>query len=198
MKLKPIYIYLSLFAIFVAAVIFFSKDTKKPESADQNRQMPNDEIHSKMNPGDAPSKSNVMKEALAKMNELKAAVEKNPNDTAKVKEYADLLTVHQPEEALKLYTRIYNIDPRRIDILFQLTLVYFNKGDYTKAEEFNNHILALQKNNLLAYYNTGAIAEAKGDRSKAKSIWQEIAVKHSKEEIGRVAMESIKELELKK
>jgi tetratricopeptide (TPR) repeat protein len=197
-KLKPIYIYLSLFAIFVATVIFFTNDSKKNAPSDETRQMPNDEIHSKSNSGDQPSRSNVTKEAIENMNRLREAFEKNPDDTVKVREYADLLTVHQPEEALKLYTRIYNIDPKRIDILFQLTLVYFKKGDFDRSEEFNNRILSLQKNNMLAYYNTGAIAEAKGNRTKARLIWQEIASKHSREEIGRIAMESIKQLDRKK
>ncbi|MHB8906552.1 MAG: tetratricopeptide repeat protein [Melioribacteraceae bacterium] len=203
MKIKPIYIYLGVIIVFIAAVIFFSRTTKDSNTASAispEAQMPNDDIHSKMKSqgnGDSPNKSNVMKEAVDKINNLKAAVEKNPNDTLKTREYADLLIAHKPDEAIKLYERIIKTDPKRTDILLQLTYVYFNQGNINKAEEYNSKVLSVDKNNLIAQYNIGGLAQAKGDEKKAIAIWQDLAKKYPQTEVGSIAGEVVKQLSQK-
>jgi tetratricopeptide (TPR) repeat protein len=201
MKFKPIYIYLGVFLVFVLAIVFFSGVAKESNSAGtiaEGAQMPDDDIHGGMRSrgnGDMPSKDNVMKEATEKMNALKLEVEKNPNDTSKVREYADMMAVHNPEEAIKLYQRIIKIDPKRVDILLQLTFTYYNMGNLDKAVEFNDRVLSVDKNNLYAQYNLGGLAQAKGDNKKAIAIWKELAKKNPNTEVAHIAEQAAKQLE---
>ena len=201
MKIKPIYIYLGVFVIFVAAVVFFSNATKNSKLANElkpNAEMPKDDIHKEMaqqGNGDMPSKSNVMQEALEKMNTLKAVVEKNPNDTLKVREYAEMVQAHEPDEAIKLYENILKVGPKRTDLLLELTFLYFNKGDIKKAEEYNNKVLNIDKSNMIANYNLGGLAQAKGDIKTAKTIWQDLAKKYPNTQIGNMAGELAKQLD---
>lgn len=203
MKVKPIFIYLGVFLVFVAAVIFFSKSTQKSNSAteiNQQAQMPNDDIHGKMKSqgnGDVPSKSNVMEDAVQKINTLKTAYEQNPNDTASVRNYADVLLAHKPDEAIKLYEKILRVNPKRTDILLQLTFVYFNQGDIKKADEYNSRVLTIDNNNLIAKFNVGGLAQAKGDEKKARAVWQDLSNKYPQTEVGKLAANIIKQLDQK-
>lgn len=200
MKIKPIYFYLGAFVIFIGALIIFSNVTKESSGANQsgmNGQMPTDEIHSGMRSkeGGGPSKNDLRKDAVDKMNQLKAEVEKNPRDTAKVRMLADMLSAHEPDQAIAYYENILKIDNKRTDILLQLTFSYYNKGDLKKAVEYNNKVLAVDKNNLFALYNSGGLAQAQGDKQKAIKIWKEIAGKYPKTEVGHIAGEAAKQLE---
>ena len=201
MKIKPIYIYLGIFVIFIIAVLFFSNSAKNSNQAREinpNAQMPSDDVHkgiTEQGNGDMPSKSNVMKEAVEKMNALKAAVDKNPNDTLKVREYAEMVQAHDPNEAIKLYENILKVGPKRTDLLLELIFLYFNKGDLKKAEEYNNKVLSIDKTNLIANYNLGGLAQAKGDLQKAKSIWLDLAKKYPNTQIGHMAGELAKQLD---
>ncbi|PKL81574.1 MAG: hypothetical protein CVV24_14540 [Ignavibacteriae bacterium HGW-Ignavibacteriae-3] len=202
MKLKPVYVYLGVFILFIAAVVYFSSTTKNSnKSVDINSQaqMPDDDIHGKMKSqgnGDMPSRENLMAGAVEKINNLKSDYEKNPNDTLKIRSYADVLIAHKPEEALKLYEKILKVDPKRIDILLQMTYMTFNQGDVKKAEEFNNRALTLDPNNLIARFNTAGLAQANGDEKKAKLIWKELAAKNSDTEVGRIASELLKQMDI--
>lgn len=201
MKIKPIYVYLGVFVVFIAAIAFFSGVTKQSNGASalsEGAQMPDDDIHSGMRTrgnGEIPGKDNVMKEMVEKMNALKAAIEKNPSDTAKVREYADMQITHNPEEAIKLYENILKIDPKRTDIMLQITFTYYNTGDVEKAIEYNNKVLSVDKNNLYAQYNIGGLAQAKGDNKKAITVWKELAKKYPKTEVGHIAEQAAKQLE---
>jgi len=201
MKIKPIYIYLGVFVIFILAVLFFSNAAKNSNTAKElnpNAQMPNDDVHkgiAEQGNGDMPSKSNVMKEAVEKMNALKAAVAKNPNDTLKVREYAEMVQAHDPDEAIKLYEGILKVGPKRTDLLLELTFLYFNKGDIKKAEEYNNKVLSIDKNSLIANYNLGGLAQAKGDIKTAKAIWQDLAKKYPNTQVGSMAGELAKHID---
>lgn len=201
MKVKPIYIYLGVLIVFIAAMVFFSKTTQNSNNASEinpQAQIPEDDIHSKMKSqgnGDVPSKSNVMQDAFERINNLKADVEKNPNDTLKVRQYADVLIAHKPEEAIKLYERILKVDSKRTDILLQLTFVYFNQGDVKKAEEYNSKVLSVDNNNIIAKFNTAGLAQAKGDEKKAKTIWQDLANKYPQSEVGQLAAQLVKQLD---
>lgn len=202
MKLKPIYIYLTIFVVFIISIVLFSNSTKKSNLTDNqqmNGQMPEDDVHKNLKSqgnGDAPSASNVMKEAIERMNKLKEEVNKNPNDTLKLREYADMLTLaHKPDEAIEYYSKILKFDPKRIDVLLQLTYVHFNKGDLDKALEYTNKALQVDKNNLIANYNLGAVLNAKGDKRQAILIWKNLAQKYPNTDVGHIAKESAKQLE---
>ncbi len=204
MKFKSIYVYLGVIVVFIFAIVFFSGVTKKANntvSFSEGSQMPDDEIHGGMRSrgnGEMPGKENVMQEMKEKMNTLKMAIEKNPNDTAKVREYADLQIAHNPEEAIKLYERIIKVDPKRTDILLQLTFTFYNIGDIEKAIEYNNKVLSIDKNNLFAQYNVGGLAQVKGDNKKAIAIWKEIVKKYPNSEVAHIAEQAAKQLEMAK
>ncbi len=196
MKLKPIYVYLSAFVVFIVAIVIFSNyssESKGTAAVSENAQMPQDDMHKGMGSGEmgAPSKSNVMEEAIKKLNELKAAYQKNPSDTMKMREYADMASfAHKTEEAQKIYEKLLNMDPKRIDILLQLTFVEFTNKNFDKALDYTNRIIKLDKNNLPAVYNSAAIYNEMGDKKKAVSIWNDLAKKYPKTEIGHMAEQS--------
>lgn len=201
MKLKPIYIYLIVSAAFIISVIIFSPSAKKLNVNTQinpHGQIPNDEIHKGIteNNKDMPSKSNVTKEAVEKLNQLKSEYEKNPNDTLKIREYADMLTLaHKPEQAIELYEKILKVDSNRIDVLLHLTFLYFNKGELDKAEYYTNKILSIRNNYPLALYNLGVISEVKGNSQKAKYYWNEVIKKDPNSKLAQNAKEMLKTLE---
>lgn len=179
MKIKPVYSYVILFLVFIISLVIFlpgAKDSNKIKISPHG-QMPDDEFHRELSQNDAdiPSKSNVAKDAIEKLNQLKKDYEKNPNDTLKARLYADMLMLsHQEEKAIELYEKILNVDKNRIDVLLHLTYLYFNKGELNKAEEATNQILSIRKNFPLALYNMGVISQVKGDSKKAKFFWNEV------------------------
>lgn len=198
MKFKPLYTYLSLIVILVLILVVFTQknNNNKPSQDITSREIPNDDIHKGLKNGEAPNKSNVSADIMHKLEELKKGAEENPDDTLKLKEYADFLTeAHKPDEALKYYQKILKVDPKRIDVLFSLSFIYYNKQDYDKSEEYTNRILSYDKNNPLALYNLGAISATKGDKNKAKNIWKEIITKYPNSEAATTAEKSLSSLE---
>ena len=197
MKFKPLYAYLSLIVILIVLLVVFTQKNKSNETAGDitNQEIPNDDIHKGLQNGEAPNKSNVSADIIRKMEELKKEAEKNPNDTLKLKEYADFLAeAHKPDEAIKYYQKILNIDPKRTDVLFSLSFIFYNKRDYDKSEEYTNKILSYDKNNPLALYNLGAISATRGDKNKAKKIWNGIIEEYPNSEAAKTAEESLSNL----
>jgi tetratricopeptide (TPR) repeat protein len=198
MKFKPLYAYLGLVAILIVLLVVFTQKHNNNNSAPDitNQEMPNDDIHKGLQNGEAPNKSNVSADIIHKMEELKKEAEENPNDTLKLKRYADFLTeAHKPDEAIKYYHKILNINPKRTDVLFALSFIYYNKHDYNKSEDYTNQILSYDKNNPLALYNLGAISATKGDKEKAKEIWNGIITKFPNSEAAKTAEESLSNLD---
>lgn len=142
--------------------------------------MPNDSIHNILkNPSaSSPSKENVSPEFKKQLEDLKAKSERNPKDVEILKEYADFLaSAHQPDEALKVYERILKINPKHKEVLFTLAFIYYSRQDFAQAEIFTNKILAIDSEDHQALYNLGAINAAKGNKNKAKEIWENL-IKH--------------------
>lgn len=199
MKIKPLYIYLILFTAFIIGIVVFSNLNSKGENQKEiSQQIPDDDIHRGMSgDGDMPSGTNVTEDARKRLEEYKTNYEKNPNDTLKAREYADMLKMaHQNDKAIELYEKILEKDSKRIDLLLELTFLYFNNGDLKKAEELTNNILKIENNNQLAIYNSGAIAASKGENLKAKSIWEGLAKKFPGTDIAHIAKQSIMQLEM--
>ncbi|MEW6507915.1 MAG: tetratricopeptide repeat protein [Bacteroidota bacterium] len=196
MKIKPLYIYLVLFTSFIAGMVIF-RNLNSSGSEDLTKKMPNDEIHGSIGKeGEMPSGSNVLEDARKRLEELKVKYEKNPNDTLRIREYADLLKLaHQTELAIDLFEKIISKDPKRIDIMLELTFLYFNEGNLDKADKYTNSILKIDKENKIGLYNSGAIAAARGDNAKAKLIWQGIVKKFPDTEIAFISQQSLMELE---
>ncbi|MDH7603324.1 MAG: tetratricopeptide repeat protein [Melioribacter sp.] len=201
MRIKSLYIYVIIFTAFIISLIIFSPSAKEPTLQTQinpHGQMPDDDIHRGMsqNTEDMPSKSNVAKEALEQLNQLKEDYEKNPEDTVKIRNYADMLTLaHQHDKAIELYEKILKVDSKRIDILQHLTFLYFNKGELDKAEEMSKKILTIKKDYPLALYNLGVISHIKGDNQKAKYYWNEVLKKEPDSKLAKNAKELLQNLE---
>lgn len=200
LKFSPAVFYPLLVVVLVLLIVLFTSfNEKKGESPKEfdHSAMPDDDIHRNFKHPEmgSPSKSNVMAEVKKQMEALKNEIDKNPSDTAKIREYADLLAAgHFPEEAIMYYNHILKLDPKRIDVLFAITFLYYSKGDIDKAEETTNQILKTDKENLLARYNLGAIEAARGNNKKAKEIWEEIIKKHPDSEAAEIAKNSIQSL----
>lgn len=198
-NIKPIYIY--LFGIIIAIAAFFvissnnSTDKNLPLNNIANKEMPQDSIHKALMNGEKPGKDNVMASVMKRMEKLKKAVEENPRDTVKLKQYADFLAVaHQPEESLIYYNKILKINPKRVDILFSEAYLKYSTQKYDDAENILNKIISIDKTNLKAYYNLGAIEVTKGNKTKAKEIWSKLAKEHPGTEIGKLAKQSLSKI----
>ncbi len=196
MKIRPLYIYVAL-VILAFVILFFASQnndsSSEVPSSISGKEMPKDAVHEGLT--ENPSGANVSKEFKAKMEALKKEVDANPNDTLKMREYADLLTAsHQPNKALPYYQKILNKDPKRKDILFSLTFIYYTDKNYDKAEEITNKILTYDKNDLEAVYNLGAIAAARGNKAKAKDIWTKLVKEHPDAKAAKLAQNSLTQL----
>jgi TolA-binding protein len=203
MKLKMIHIYLIIFAVGVTILIMFiqntgSNNSKKVAPVDiANKQMPADELHKGLNNPTAPppTKENVSEGFKHELNALEKEFNNNPKDTSVIRKYADLLAAsHKQDEAIPLYEKILKINPHRTDILFSLSFIYYNKGDFFNAEETTKKILIYDKKNPQALYNIGAIAASKGDSRKAREIWTKLITDYPTSETAGLAKESLGKL----
>ena len=201
MKIKPLYIYVAAIAVVILALFILdagtSNEVNNPTMGMQNQEMPMDDIHKGLSASGEgmPSKSNVSQDIMQRMAMLKSEVEANPNDTAKVREYADLIGMaHKQKEAINLYNSILAKDPKRIDIYLSLTLLYYNQGNLDKAEECTNNILKYEPQNLEATYNSGIIYAAKGNKERAKEIWEGLVKNYPDTEAADFARQSLQKL----
>jgi len=193
MKLKPLYIYLLGFAAFIVIIIFFAIKREDPVGAggDIGKRMPADNIHQGMKEG-MPGMG-AMSEAFKKREaDLKSALEKNPNDTLKLREYAEfMMMAHKPLESLKYLEQIAKLDPKRIDILLNMTYIYDIQGNLQKAEEMTNKVLSANRKHPAANFNLGVIMQKKGDAAKAKQIWESVIRNNPGTEIALKAKNAI-------
>lgn len=203
MKIKPIFIYLGIFIIAVLMIVIFTRENETVEMANNPHgqmsegEMPNDDIHKGMNMGGAkaPGSDNVTSNIKHQMEMLKKTVEENPQDTASVRIYAEMLaSAHQAPKAVELLKSILEIDPNRVDVMLTITFVEYNRGNYDVAGEYTSKILKLEPNNPEAFYNNGAIEAAKGNKDKAKEIWQDLIKKIPGTEAARLARSSLDKL----
>ncbi len=196
MKIKPLYIYLIVFAVFIAAFIIFSGNGDKTSNPHEGMgQMPNDDVHKGIGSGQNPSSSNVTESAKKKLEDLKTSYEKNPKDTLTAREYAEMLSMaHQPEKAIEIYQNILSTDSKRSDIMLDLTFLYYNKGDFDKAESYTKSMLALDANNPYAFFNLAIIEHAKGDIPRAKKQLEETIKKFPGMQIAKDAQQLLDEI----
>ena len=199
MKIKPTYFYLGLVVIVIIYLFIStqSNDNKNLASNSQNKEMPQDDVHKGMNPPgqQTPSKSNVSGDILKHMELLKKDVEKNPNDTVKLKAYADFLYMaHQTDKALPLYQKLAKLSPKNSDVHFSLAYIYYSNHDLDKAERETDIVLSYDQNNPQALYNKGAIIAGKGDKAKAKNIWNDIVKKYPGTEAAHLAESALQKL----
>lgn len=200
MKFKPIYLYgvIALAVIVTLLVVSQSSNTDEKVKGDiTNKQMPMDDVHKKLNNGmmQDPSGSNVSEEAKHKIEVMKKDVDANPNDTLKMREYADFLAAaHKPDDALLYYQKILDKDKRRKDIYFSITYIYYTKGDLVKAEDVTKTMIKLFPADPMANYNLGAIEATKGNKDKAREIWTKLIEENLDNETTELAKNSINRL----
>ncbi len=200
MKFKISYLYLLIGVAVIVILFILSNDNRTPDAAAgniENQEMPNDEVHKGLqDPVDGnPSKSNVSSEVYKRMDMLKKEVEANPNDTSKMREYAEFMAAaHRQDEAILYYRKILNVDPERNDVLFNLSIIYYTRQDYDNAEKYTSQILKNDKNNTQAIYNLGAIAASRGQKERARNIWNELISKYPNDETSELAKSSLEKL----
>jgi len=203
-KFSPVVVYPGIMILAAVIIIFFSTDfsSKKSVSSVPNagpitsEKMPSDDLHKNMGTGTPPSKDNVITDIKKRMETLKTDVEKDPNDTVKIREYADMLSAgHGQADAIKYYEMILKKDPKRVDILQALGYLYYMQQNLNQAEAYIAKAYALDKNNFQALFNLGAIAATKGDNAKAKKIWNEIIAKRPNSEVAKLAQDGIRQLQ---
>ena len=200
MKFKPLYLYLTIaLAAVIILIIVASQNSDETTgvSSELNQNMPNDDVHKNLmkQGSNQPSKENVSEEYRNKMAELKAEVEKNPDDTLALKRYADFLSAaHNMNDAINYYEKILKVDPKREDIHFALAVLYYHKQDYARCEDENNQVLSFDPKNQMALYNLGAVAATRGEINKAKAFWNQVIAIDSESETSKLAQESLKKL----
>ena len=175
---------------------FITQDTKQTIPAPGNiggNQMPQDQVHKGLQ--QPPGASNVMPEVMQKMEEMKKDVDTHPNDTLKIREYADFLAeAHQKDQALLYYQKILNINPKRKDILFIVAYINYSNRNFAEAEKDLKKVLNFDKKNVQAYYNLGAIAASQGEKVKAEQIWTKLIMEFPDSPLAQKAKESITQL----
>ena len=177
MKFKMIYLYASLILIITVILLITTTSDQTASTSGtediKNKEMPSDEVHKGLNDQSAPRKENVTSTVFERLEEMKKEVEQNPNDTLKLRELADFLTAaHKPDEAIPYYEKILKIDSNKKDVLFNLSFIYNNKRNFMQAEKYTSKILKLDPKDSQALYNLGAINASRGDKKKAREIWE--------------------------
>jgi tetratricopeptide (TPR) repeat protein len=76
-------------------------------------------------------------------------------------------TKNQKNEAIGVYKKIINYDPRYENALFNLGLLYFDMDSIDKAQAHFNMVIGEAPTFYKAYYYRGLIAEKQGDKSAA-------------------------------
>lgn len=194
MKLKPIYVYISLIAVALITIVSISNSDDKVTDL---HDIPNDEVHNSLNSGKMgePSGSNVNSEIYDRMKKYEEHITQNPSDTSTMKEYAELLfAAHKQEEAVELYEKILAADPNRIDMLKTLSIIEFNKGDFISSKAKIAKILALDPKNPEALYNMGVIETKVGDIQAARIQWENLLKFHPNTKMSDMAKESLERL----
>ena len=111
------------------------------------------------------------------------------------KEYADLLgSSHRVSEAMPLYDRLLEINPRRVDVLLIQGYLHYRDGNMESAEEVTQRILDIDPSHANAKYNIGAIALERGDTSRAVNVWKNLIEKHPTSQTARIAERSLTNL----
>lgn len=196
MKFKLIYLYGIIFIAVMVTLIIISKSNPSKKSDKENVisiQKPKDDLSNSLGiQNQNPSSANVSKEVFEKLDRMKKLADAKPPDTLRVREYADFLAAaHQPDEAIKYYEKILTVDKKRKDIYLAITLIYYNQSKLDKAEEITNQILKLFPKDAMATYNLGAIEATKGNKVKAREIWEKLIASDPDNETAILAKNSI-------
>jgi len=195
LKIKTPYIYLIAIILLILGVVIISQfQGPSVENLDVSEQMPDDETHRNLR--NQHGRMGLNEEAKKTMQELEKAVKENPNDTAKIREYADFLAMaHKIDEAQSYYEKILSLDKKRKDIMLNLSTIFYNKGELDKAFRITNDILKLDSKDVNAIYNLGVIEATRGNYDIAKKHWEKIVNDYPNSEVAKFASQSLGRLE---
>ncbi|MFA7289306.1 MAG: tetratricopeptide repeat protein [Melioribacteraceae bacterium] len=196
MKLKPIYIYGIVIIVAAIVIAIFSSNifTSENPAGTSNSGAPDDAMHQSMR-GKMPSKDNVDKSSMQKLQQLEREVEANPNDTLKMKKLSSYYAIgHQKEKAISLLEKILVKGPNRVDILQALTYMEYVQKNFTKAESYNNQVFKLTNGSLESQFNIAVLEEGKGNVDKAKTLYQSLIKKHPKTDIAKMAQAALERI----
>jgi tetratricopeptide (TPR) repeat protein len=196
-KFKIIYLYGFIFITVILVLIITSQsgsNLSTDKSSIRSEEIPQDSIHQNLGM-ETPSSSNVNKDVIIKLKEMKILADALPIDTMKNREYADfLIAAHKPAEAVNYYYKILKIDNKRKDILLSLTQAYYIKNDLDSAENITKKILQFFPGDQQATYNLGAIEATKGNKDKAREIWNRLIIDHPNTETAELAKDALNKL----
>lgn len=196
-KFKIIYLYGIIFIAVILVLIITSQSGSNISTNKSNirsEEIPQDSIHQNLGI-ETPNSSNVNKDVIIKLKEMKIQADALPIDTMKNREYADfLIAAHKPAEAVNYYNKILKIDNKRKDILLSLTQAYYIKNDLDSAENITKKILKIFPGDQQATYNLGAIEATKGNKDKAREIWNRLIIDHPNTETAELAKDALNKL----
>lgn len=199
MKFKPIYLYGFILLAVITTLIVISRSNSSKETVKGDitqKQMPKDDVHKNLSTQQQnPTSANVNQEVFKKLEVMKKLADAKPTDTLKIREYADFLSAaHKPDEAIRYYEKILSIDKKRKDIYLSITLDYYNLNKLDKAEEVTRRMLQIFPNDPMANYNIGAIEATKGNKEKAREIWNKLINNNPADKISELAKSSMSKL----
>lgn len=199
MKFKPIYLYGFILLAVITTLIVISRSNSSKETVKGDitqKQMPQDDVHKNLGTQQQyPTGATVNQEVFKKLEVMKKLADAKPTDTLKIREYADFLSAaHKPDEAIRYYEKILSIDKKRKDIYLSITLDYYNLNKLDKAEEVTRRMLQIFPNDPMANYNIGAIEATKGNKEKAREIWNKLINNNPADKISELAKSSMSKL----
>jgi tetratricopeptide (TPR) repeat protein len=104
-------------------------------------------------PGDAQGQQN-QQAAMAEIQQLRAYVEKNPNDASAVRKLADLnFDIQNWRRAQELYSHYLELKPNDPDVMTDLGITYRGVKDYGKALDLFRQTQKLSPGHWQALYN---------------------------------------------
>ena len=206
MKNKINYIYIILVVVFIGVLAYTILNEPNPATQPQSvssatgsesKLPPNHPPLDKMNEGGAdgmqqPSRANVSKEIMKKIDEMKHAVENDPKNTAALRELANFMfDAHQMAEAEKYYKMIIDKEPKNTEARLDYSICLYHLKKYDAAITATTEILSYESHNTNALYNLGALNATIGKNDEAIQWWEKTIATDAKSENANKAKQGI-------
>lgn len=196
MKFNKMYVYILGLVFAVAGVVVVATMTGGKKTApvlNEGSELPNDETHSGLGGGQQPGPGNVKEDIKKKMADLEKAANENPNDTAKLLEYADFMGMaHQPDKSIDGFLKYLKINPKNAEVLVKVSSLYYQKQDFPNALAYLNRALQIDPKNTESIYYLGMIEKSAGDGTKAKATWEKLIKEYPGSPGAKMAQEELK------
>jgi len=131
-----------------------------------------------------------------RLDDLQAALEANPGDTAALAELSGIwLTAHQPERGLALSQQWTEVAPESVEAWLQLVAAYGLLQRWDEALEANRRVLELSPDNRTAMVNMGALHANRQELEEARRWWTRVVEEAPGTSEADLAARSLRELE---